>query len=205
MHILFPYHSNSSNYLILREIINQSDSILGKKNIYIYSTHLRTCTTTIPNNSSTRTLYRSSRHSANIPRTREHRFEHPGSLVSDKCNARLKTYSLAFLIHPFLLFLLLLLLPSLPLPSFTRDFRSLFACTIWLPDSSGASFANCGPTARDPTERRYGRTCYTGARMKASPAEIPRVIVSREIHGGYVGTRIGLQLLLQSISIFLIG
>lgn len=197
MHILFPYHSNSSNYLILREIINQSDSILGKKNIYIYSTHLRTCTTTIPNNSSTRTLYRSSRHSANIPRTREHGFEHPGSLVSDKCNARLKTYSLAFLIHP--------LPPPPPPPSFARDFRSLFACTIWLPDSSGASFANCGPTARDPTERRYGRTCYTGARMKASPAEIPRVIVSREIRGGYVGTRIGLQLLLQSISIFLIG
>lgn len=197
MHILFPYHSNSSNYLILREIINQSDSILGKKNIYIYSTHLRTCTTTIPNNSSTRTLYRSSRHSANIPRTREHGFEHPGSLVSDKCNARLKTYSLAFLIHP--------LPPPPPPPSFARDFRSLFACTIWLPDSSGASFANCGPTARDPTERRYGQTCYTGARMKASPAEIPRVIVSREIHGGYVGTRIGLQLLLQSISIFLIG
>lgn len=197
MHILFPYHSNSFNYLILREIINQSDSILGKKNIYIYSTHLRTCTTTIPNNSSTRTLYRSSRHSANIPRTREHGFEHPGSLVSDKCNARLKTYSLAFLIHP--------LPPPPPPPSFARDFRSLFACTIWLPDSSGASFANCGPTARDPTERRYGRTCYTGARMKASPAEIPRVIISREIHGGYVGTRIGLQLLLQSISIFLIG
>lgn len=38
MHILFPYHSNSSNYLILREIINQSKSILGK-NIYIYIPH----------------------------------------------------------------------------------------------------------------------------------------------------------------------
>lgn len=126
MHILFPYHSNSSNYLILRQIINQSDSILGKKNIYIYSTHLRTCTTTIPNNSSTRTLYRSSRHSANIPRTREHGFEHPGSLVSDKCNARLKTYSLAFLIHPFLLFLL-------PLPSqgiFDPFSRVQFGCQI---------------------------------------------------------------------------
>lgn len=38
MYILFSYHS--STYLILREIINQFDSILGE-NIYIYIFHTR--------------------------------------------------------------------------------------------------------------------------------------------------------------------
>lgn len=151
MYILFSYHS--STYLILREIINQFDSILGEK-IYTYIPHSRTCTIRAQRQfrtSSTSTLYRSSRHSTNIPRTREHGFKHPGSLVSDKCNARLKTYSLAFLIHP----------PSPPSPYFAR-ISDPFSRVQSRPDSSGASFANRGPTARSA-----GTTCYTRSRTKA--------------------------------------
>lgn len=151
--------------------------------IYIYIALLGTCTIQRQfRTTSTSTLYRSSRHSTNIPQTREHGFKHPGSLVSDKCNARLKTYSLAFLIHP----------P--PSQGFWIPFRVHNRCQIPVEPVSR--------TVGQPRDSKV-RTCYTRPRMKACWPNTtchcitrnPRWIRWNELE----------QLLLQSISIFLIG